>query len=381
MRKLKLGVAGLGRAFGLMLPTLALDPRVAIVAAADPRPEARKRFETDFKVPSFSTVEELCENQNVEAVYVATPHQLHAEHARIAAAHGKHLLVEKPMAISVAECRAMIDAAGAAGVQLVVGPSHSFDRPILEARRIIASGSVGRVRMITALNFTDFLFRPRRPEELDTAQGGGVAYSQAAHQVDVVRHLAGSRVTSVRAMTGAWDPSRPTEGAYSCLLGFEEGCFASLSYSGYGHFDSDEFMGSVSELGRAKQLGFSRKNFSDNETEQKNARNYGGRDYKTPAKAEFHEHFGLLIVSCERADLRPQPDGVMVYGDSERRLERIAPPDIPRKEVIDELYGAVVEGKAPLHGGEWSLATLEVCAAILQSAREKREIALTSRTG
>lgn len=378
-RKLKLGVAGLGRAFGLMLPTLTLDPRVEIVAAADPRPEARNRFEADFKAPSFPTVEELCKNQNVEAVYVATPHQFHAAHARVAAAHGKHLLVEKPMAISVAECRAMIDAAKAAGVQLVVGPSHSFDRPILEARRLIDDGSVGRVRMITALNFTDFLFRPRRPEELDTMQGGGVVYSQAAHQVDVVRHLAGSRVTSVRAMTGNWDPSRATEGAYSCLLDFEDGSFASLVYSGYGHFDSDEFMGSVSELGRRKPLGFSSRNSSspgEKEAAVKNARNYGGKDYKPPAKAEFHEHFGLLIVSCERADLRPQPDGVMVYGDAGPRLEKVAPPEVPRKEVIDELYDAVVNGKAPLHGGEWSLATLEVCAAMLQSAREKREIAL-----
>ena len=59
--------------------------------------------------------------------------------------------------------------------------------------------------MITALNYTDFLYRPRRPEELDTAQGGGAVFNQAAHQVDIVRLLGGGRVKSVRAATGAWD--------------------------------------------------------------------------------------------------------------------------------------------------------------------------------
>ena len=77
--------------------------------------------------------------------------------------------------------------------------------------------------MITSLNFTDFLYRPRRPEELDTARGGGAVFNQAAHQVDVVRLLATGDVRSVRAATGNWDPARPTEGAYACLLQLEGG--------------------------------------------------------------------------------------------------------------------------------------------------------------
>ena len=93
----------------------------------------------------------------------------------------------------------MIAAARHAGVHLIVGHSHSFDAPILRTRALIASGEYGAVRMITALNYTDFLMRPRRPEELDTAQGGGAVFNQAAHQVDIVRLLGGGRVKSVRA--------------------------------------------------------------------------------------------------------------------------------------------------------------------------------------
>jgi phthalate 4,5-cis-dihydrodiol dehydrogenase len=377
--KLKIGVAGLGRAFSLMAPAFTLDPRVRIVAGADPRPEARSRFEADFKAKAFDSIEKLAADAEVDVVYVATPHQFHAAQACLAASSGKHVLVEKPMALSLEECRAMIAAARNHGVHLIVGHSHSFDRPILRARQLIDSGQFGRVRMVTALNYTDFLYRPRRPEELDTARGGGAVFNQAAHQVDMVRLLAGSEVVSVDAATGAWDAARPTEGAYTCRLRFRDGCFATLVYSGYAHFDSDEFAGWIGEMGARKDpagYGAARRALRGEEMQLKNQRNYGGPAFAPPAKQEAHQHFGEVIVSCERADLRPLPGGVMVYADGERRLEPLPPPQVPRAEVIDELYEAVVNGRAPLHGGEWAMATLEVCLAILRSAREQRDIAL-----
>jgi len=382
MRKLKLGAAGLGRAFSMMAETFARDPRVELVAAADPRPEARRQFELDFHGKAFASVDELCAFKDVEAVYVATPHQFHAENVAAACSRGKHVLVEKPMALSLEDCRAMIGAAESAGVHLVVGHSHSFDSPIRKAKEIIATGAYGRVRMITAVNFTDYLYRPRRPEELDTTLGGGAVFNQAAHHVDVARTLAGSRVNSVRAATGDWDPSRPTEGAYSALLNFEDGAFASLSYSGYAHFDTDEFMGWIGELGQKKNpdsYGAARKTLKGNEMDVKNARNYGGNAYARTV-SQFHQHFGTLIVSCERADLRPMPEGVMIYADGEKHLEALAAPKVPRAEVIDELYDAVVAGRAPSHDGAWAMATMEVCLAILESARARKEIPLGPRT-
>src|SRR5688572_27344075 len=320
--KLKLGVAGLGRAFAVMLPTLVRDPRIALVGAADPRPEARAQFEADFQCRVYREVADLCAAPNVDAVYVATPHQFHAEHAIAALSAGKHVLVEKPMALTLEECRSMIAAARTAGRQLVVGHSHSFDAPIGLTRKIIETGAYGPVRMISALDYTDFLYRPRRPEELDTVKGGGVFFNQAAHQVDILRLLAGAPVQSVRAAAGAWDPARPTEGAYSALLTFAGGAYASAVYSGYAHFDSDEFQGWIGEMGQKKDpevYGVARKTLSKEEVLQKDARNYGGKEYRiTPSVA--HQHFGLFVVSCEKADLRPQPGGVMIYADGERRL-------------------------------------------------------------
>src|ERR1700674_3936932 len=286
-RRLRMGIAGLGRAFTLMLPTLAADPPAGLVAAADPRSEATQRFAADFGARTYDTVEALCADSDVEVVYIATPHEDHAAHVSTATAHGRHVLVEKPMAITLAECRQMIAAAERACVCLIVGHSHSFDRPILRAREIIAGGALGAVRMINAQYYTDFVYRPRRPEELVTERGGGVVFSQGAHQIDIVRLLGGGRVRSVRALTGAWDRNRPTEGAFAALLSFADGAFASILYSGYARFDSEELGGGIGELGvpkLASQYGSARRNLkraanADQETALKHARNYGGAAY------------------------------------------------------------------------------------------------------
>lgn len=382
---LRIGVIGLGRAFTLMLPTFLRDPRVQLVAATDPIEGARRQFEKDFFAPTFDSVANLCAHPSVQAVYIASPHQFHAEHVGIAASHGKHVLVEKPMALTLDECALMIEATRRAGVRLIVGHSHSFNRSIQRTREIIESGVVGAVKMITAFNYTDFMFRPRRPEELDTAAGGGVIYSQAAHQIDILRLLGGGLVKSVRAFTGAWDASRPTEGAYSALLAFEGGAFASATYSGYGHFDSDELMGNIGEMGQGKNpadYGVARRRLAGavsaaDEAAMKAARNYGGVAYLppvTPANLLAHQHFGHVLVSCEKADLKPDATSVTIYADDQKTVESLPPPVIPRVEVIDELIAAVVHGHPTVHSGEWARATLAVSLGILQSARAGREI-------
>lgn len=384
---LGLGVVGLGRAFMLMLPTLQRDQRYKLVAATTPSSAALEKFSREFSAATYPNVAELCADPAVDVVYIASPHQFHAEHVQQAAQAGKHILVEKPLAISLEEGKAMVQAAADAGVQLIVGPSHSFDAPILLARRLIESGEFGRVRMIQAMNYTDFLYRPRRPEELNTRLGGGVVFSQAVHQIDVVRLLGGGMLDSIRALTGNWDPERPTEGAYSALLKFTDGAFATLTYSGYGRFDSDEFMGWIGELGYAKQAddyGKARSqrrsiNSVEDEIQLKRARGYENAESDTALPLpQAHEHFGPLIISCETADLRPLPGGVMIYGAGERRFEAVPVGDIPRVTVMDEIYRAVVDNEPPPHSGAWGLASLEACIAMLHSAGHRGdEVTLT----
>lgn len=385
--RLRLGVVGLGRAFTLMLPTFLADRRVQLVGACDPREQARSQFEQDFDAPAFETIEALAAESTVDALYIASPHQFHAEHTRIAAAYGKHVLVEKPMALSLKECDQMIADCAEAGVKLIVGHCHSFDTPYLRARELIGSGEFGAVKMIHALNYTDYLQRPRRPEELSTSEGGGAVFSQAAHQVDVVRLLAGSRATRVRAAVGNWDPARPTEGAYTATLWFENGAFASITYSGYGHFDSDEWMDWVGEMGKAKNpdaYGSARRllqqvKSAEEEAQFKAEGTYGGKRYSAPStadKAAAFQHFGPVIVSCEGGDLKPMADSIMIYRPNSRNKVMLEPPTVPRSEVIDEFYLAQVCGITPLHDGQWARNTLEICLAMLRSSKEQRDVTL-----
>lgn len=386
MNPIRLGVLGLGRAFTLMVPTFTGDQRVKLVAAFDPREGARAAFAQTFGGIAHASVEAVCADPAVEWVYVATPHQMHVEHVVMAARHGKHVLVEKPLALRLEDCTLMIEACEAAGTQLIVGHSHSFNAPVLLARRLITSGRWGAVKLVHAMQYTDFLYRPRRPEELDTAQGGGVAYSQAAHQMDIIRLLAGGEVRSVRAYTGRWDPARPTEGAYTALLTFANGAVANATYNGYGYYDSDVLMDGVGEMGRPKSPDSHRQTrarlraVTDEAAEAalKAERNFGGSQYSPPAAdaPDACQQFGPILVSCERGDLRLTPRGVMLYDDDGQHFEQALIPTVPRAEVIDELWAVGRNNQCPLHGGRWSRATVEVCLALLESAREGADIIL-----
>jgi len=215
-----------------------------------------------------------------------------------------------------------------------------------------------------------------------------VVFSQGAHQVDIARLLGGGLVDTVYATTVDLDPARSTEGAYSALLKFTDGAVANLTYSGYAHFDSDEFINWRAESGTAKDpsnYGAARRALAGAKDPAAEAgikanRAYGGPDgARRPDAAptdRHHEHFGLFIISCPGADIRPLPDGVRVYGDHQVDFQALTPPAVPRAEVIDELYAAVIDGVRPLHTGEWGRATLEVCRAIIKSADEGREIRL-----
>jgi phthalate 4,5-cis-dihydrodiol dehydrogenase len=382
--RLRLGVAGLGRAFMLMRPTLAWHPRLRLVACADPRAEARARFEQDFPGSrAYETTAAMCADAAIDAIYIATPHQFHAADVLAACAAGKHCLVEKPMAVTLDECAAMVEAAGKAGVHLLIGHSHGQDGPVKLAHRLIASGAFGAPRIITALAATDFLYRPRRPEELDTIKGGGVVFSQGAHQIDMVRLLGGGMLRSVRAQCFALDPARPTEGAYTAFVTFQNGAAATLTYSGHARYDSDELMGWIGEMGTRRNPddhGAARRALAAiaDETAAKDARGYGPNapPLPPPAPPEFHNQFGFLLACCDHADLRLTAEGVVIHADDRRWLERAPLPAVPRGEVLDEFCAAVLDGASPLHTGAWGMATLEACLAVLDSARTGREVTL-----
>jgi phthalate 4,5-cis-dihydrodiol dehydrogenase len=375
-----LGIAGLGMAGAVMVQAAAAHPGYVLRAAADPQAGPRQAFARDFNARAYSDVAELVADPTVEVVYVATPHQFHAPHAIMAAEHGKHVILEKPMALTLDECDTIIAAAERNGVQLIVGHTHAYDPAIRVMHLLISSGALGPLGMINCFNYTNFLYRPRRPEELDTARGGGILFNQVPHQIDIARLLGGGLVRSVRAQASMLDPARPTEGSCVAFLQFENGAAASLVYSGYDYFDSDEWHFWISERGAPKEPahGAARRALA-NVKEESRLRTETYAYGATGASLPPHQpHFGLTIVTCAKGELRASANGLMQYdvsGAHEIKIERGAV--MPgRCEALNDMSAAVRYGRRPVHDGRWGKATIEVVLAILRSAREGREVAL-----
>jgi phthalate 4,5-cis-dihydrodiol dehydrogenase len=384
---LRMGMAGLGVASTQILPAVSRLPYLQITAAADVRGDALAKFRKEYDAAALTSVEEMCRSSDVDFIYIATPNQLHAEHAITAATHKKHVIVEKPMAMSLEECEAMNAAAEENGIKLLCGHTHSFDPPIRKIREIVKSGELGKLCMINTWNYNEFMYRPRMKHELATSHG--VVLNQGPHHVDIVRLIGGGIVRSVRAMTGIWDKARGHEGSYTCYLEFEDGTPATLVYSGYGFFDTAELFSWVGEGGQYREPETNlkvrrrlREVRSPEEEEQlKEGMRFGGQregEYSHLFSGERKQpFFGFTLVSCEHGDIRQTPDGLFIYGEDEKREIALPTGSRGREAEIEELYNAVVHHHPVFHDGRWGEATLEVCLAMIESSKERKEIFLS----
>ena len=375
-RPVRIGVAGMGSAGQAFLPALAAHRGFVLAAFAEVEGDVRERMSAKLGIPSHATVDALVRHPGLDAIYVATPTALHADHVVRAAAAGLHVLVEKPMASNLDDASTMVEAAERAGIVLLVGHSHSYDLPIRRMRERIASGEFGAVRMAHTWCYTDWVRRPRRADELLDAEGGGVTFRQGAHQFDILRLLCGGRAASVRAKAFDWDPQRKVTGAHTVFIDFDDGPVATAVYNGYGGLDSRELGGGVSEWGFPLPLQGAAPpappRSPADELHAKQAR----AGHAILSGAPFQPFFGLTVASCERGDLRQSPDGLIAYssqGRSEEPLRLDAP---PRALVLAEFHDAISGRAAALHDGRWGMATLEVCVAALESSHTGREVRL-----
>ena len=276
-------------------------------------------------------------------------------------------------------------------MKLIVGHTHSYDPAIRTMCEVIASGELGKLGMINTWNYTNFLYWPRRPEELDTSLGGGILFNQVPHQVDTVRLLGGGKVKAVCSATGIWDASRPIEGSHFTFLEFEDGAAASLVYSGYDHFDSDEFNGWVGEGGQIRssdQHCRNRRSFAEVKSQEEETAlrtstyAYKGLGERSGCEPEQHQpRFGVMVVSCEGGDMRPTADGINIYTqDGVREMPIVAGRGLPGLRVGPTSWMSCTtpsDTTPPwVHTGRWGKATVEVCLAILESSKTHKEVTL-----
>ena len=148
--------------------------------------EYRRKF---GGVDSFGSYRQAAEDGRIDALYICTPHHLHRQHCELGIRHGKHILVEKPLAHSLEDASAIVGAASSSGVTLMVAENVRYMAQVRKCRELVSDGAVGDLRFI---QFQDeYPFQPGGWRSTKADNGGGVLIDGGIHKVHFMRYLAG----------------------------------------------------------------------------------------------------------------------------------------------------------------------------------------------
>jgi len=377
--RVRVGICGLGVAARQVRSSIDRTQGARLTAICDVRSEEVNAWADRYDLEAFTDLKEMCERGSVDAVWVATPNNLHAEHTIMAANHGKHVICEKPMATSIEEASAMVEAIERNGVKYIQGHSRIHRPYVHKMGDVLASGRLGRVIHINSWMYNDWMQRPWEIHSVDESLGGGVVFRQGPHQMDVIRYLAGGMVRSVRGTAGYWHPHYRVPGDYHAFIDFEDGPTASITFMGYGNFDIRELTWNIGEGGGVASdetvLGPRPRSHGDIPAEefyaleQYSLDGFDRRD-QTPRKQDF---FGLLVVSCENGDIRQSPDGLFVYTEKGREEVLMSDEELRAGE-IKALVDALKQNGPGFPDVRWGRATLEAVTAIKESGQQRKEI-------
>jgi predicted dehydrogenase len=303
-----------------------------------------QQLAADYGVPSESSVDSLIARDDVDAVVLATPDQDRLELTRKAAAAGKHVLAEKPMAPTVAECDAMIAACAAARVNLAVVQTERFRKITMRAKQLIDDGALGPIRMLRTVSafplpLTKQLFDERR-WMLDP-RGGGLFMGMASHNTDFLRWITGRSAVRVFAQANTFSDIAAPALSVMAQIEFDGGIMAHM-------WVTAELPPPSLPASEVRFQVFGRDAMIDLE-------NF---EYLDLGKGDKWER----IYTPERFDYLKEPKSPI-------RL-------FPHIGVIQEFVDSIRERRAPRVGGPEGRAAVELCEACLISARTGQPVTL-----
>jgi len=250
---IKVGIIGCGSITKLRhAPEYSQNSEAEIAGFFDPRTDRAREMADRFGGKVYSSVEEMLEDYTIDAVSVCAANAYHAPITIQALKAGKHVLCEKPMAMSVDECREMIKAADASGKVLMIGHNQRFVPAHIKAREIIQSGEIGNVisfrttfghggpEMWSADKSSNTWFFKKDIANL------GVIADLGVHKIDLIRWLTGEEITEVSAFMCTLDKKDQTGKAIDvddnaiCLLRLKSGAIGTMtaSWTNYGEEDN-----------------------------------------------------------------------------------------------------------------------------------------------
>jgi predicted dehydrogenase len=198
------GIIGAGHFGAVHARAMAKVKEVRLVASCQGDRTAAAAFAADHGGGSYGDWRALLDDPEINAVLIATPHHLHEEIAVAAAQAGKHILLEKPMAPSVAACDRIQAAADANDIKLMIGHIMHFALPCLKAKEIVEAGTLGAPILGSSWLIKLWMESNRRPWHLNRASGGGMLLTAGIHALDRLIWLMGQPVIGVTAMTGTY---------------------------------------------------------------------------------------------------------------------------------------------------------------------------------
>lgn len=226
------GISGAGTIGRIHAEALRTIDSVSLVAVAEPRHDAGKAFAEEFGGTHYESVADMLSHDGLDVVIIATPSGMHPEQAILAAQAGKHIITEKPMAITKEGLNGMIDAASDAGVHLAVIFQNRLSIDVLTVKRAIEQGALGTPILANGAMYwhrTDDYYAAnggwRGTWSLD---GGGALMNQAIHTVDLLQWLMGG-VRSIAAHTGTLTHEIETEDVASASFVFANGALGSIT--------------------------------------------------------------------------------------------------------------------------------------------------------
>ena len=255
---LGVGIFGAGRVSGG-------HPGLKLIGVVEPDEERRSRFTQRHECEGFASHRDMLERDDIDLILVGLPHWLHAPLSIDALNAGKHVMVEKPMACTLEECDAMIDAADRNGVRLMVGHTQQFFAVNRLFKGMIERGELGEIVLAHQTWFKPFGIESRPPWFLDREKGGGMWLMNGAHMVDLLVWLIQSRPVSVKGKVTNRIYQQKADDSTSAIIEFENGVYATIAHSGFkptgaGHGEelSTELVGTEAVV---KMLSYQNKGF------------------------------------------------------------------------------------------------------------------------
>lgn len=218
------GILGAGSlAKNHMGPAIGKSVDAKLVAVCDVTLDVAQKFASQHGVNrAYDSLDKMLEDPELEVLLIATPNYLHAQQTIRAAEAGKHVLCEKPMALTVPDCERMIEACVKHNVKLGVDFQNRYHPAHVEARRLIQSGVVGDIPVVEARYCRGSFRGLTKGWRIDPrSAGAGALMGQGLHPIDLLRFLLNSEVREVRALTDEAPPLRPVDEMNYIILTFE----------------------------------------------------------------------------------------------------------------------------------------------------------------